>query len=88
MIKYEDAVKEGKELVERLDRGRWIMGYVAHRVDKIGYRSETAALRALAEKSGIEFTELKRYRNVYRAWRETMDPHIEGWMKELDHEER
>jgi hypothetical protein len=67
MIPYDDAVKEGLQMVARLDDDtNWKLGELVDRIEQ-GYGAQSLA--KFAEEVGeISVAELKRYRDVYRAF--------------------
>jgi hypothetical protein len=75
-IAYNDAVREGKELVHRLDSecDRLRLGELAHRVKPV-YGEGT--LKRFADAIGIAKCTLERYRTVYRAWADILAPGLE-----------
>lgn len=72
-IPYNDAVREGKELVHRLDSevDRMRLGELAHKVEPV-YGEGT--LKKFADAIGIVKCTLERYRTVYRAWADISAP--------------
>ena len=73
LIPYNDAVREGKELVRGLDSedAQFRLGELAHRHKPV-YGEGT--LRRYAEAIGIVLCTLERYRTVYRAWADILAP--------------
>jgi hypothetical protein len=65
MTKYEDAVEEGKEIVQCLNKDQWRLGELADGV-ATDYGEET--LKSYAEDIGINFNTLRNYRSMYRKW--------------------
>jgi excisionase family DNA binding protein len=72
VIRYEDAVSQGKELVSELEavaaRNQLQLGELADRVET-KYKDRTLA--RFAKDIGVVECTLKRYRDVYRAWKST-----------------
>jgi hypothetical protein len=73
LIAYDEAEREGKELVRQLDSEwrQFRLGELAHRVKPV-YGEGT--LRKYAEAIGIVLCTLDRHRLVYRAWADILAP--------------
>lgn len=67
-IKYETAVKEGKDIVQRHQRDQWRLGELAAEIEP-KYGEQTLA--KFAEAISIEYKTLKNYRTVFIAYSES-----------------
>jgi hypothetical protein len=68
---FDDAVREGKAIIENAERGQWRLGELAHSVEKQYGESKLAKF---AEAIGVAPCTLARYRDVYRAWKDIYAP--------------
>lgn len=70
-IKYDVAVREGKEIIANEKRGQMRLGELA---DNLEPKYADRTLAKYAEEIGIGACTLERYRSVYRAWKEKPAP--------------
>jgi hypothetical protein len=77
-INFDDAVEQGKKIradilakIDEVERGHWLLGDLA---DKVETRYDDRTLAKLAQKIEISSSCLKRYRDVYRAWKDISAP--------------
>jgi hypothetical protein len=70
-IPYDQAVAEGKAIIENAERGQWRLGELAHSVEKQYGESKLAKF---AEAIGVAPCTLARYRDVYRKWKDFCAP--------------
>ena len=70
-IKYDDAVREGRKIVDQANRGWWRLGQIA---DQLQPKYGDKTLERFAAAIGIKFDTLARFRDVYRAWKEIPAP--------------
>jgi hypothetical protein len=70
-ISFDEAVREGKEIVANAERGQWRLGELADSVEKkYGERK----LAKFADAIGVAPCTLARYRDVYRKWKDICAP--------------
>jgi len=70
-IKYDVAVREGKEIIANEKRGQMRLGELA---DKLEPKYADRTLAKFAAEIGIAACTLERHRSVYRAWKENPAP--------------
>ena len=67
MIRYEDAVSEGKKVAAAIERNRWRLGEIAANLEP---RYGENTLEKFGEAIGLSYDTVREYRQVYLAWKD------------------